>query len=149
MYFSVFNLLHSQYQLSHLQPPVSSFRLFWFFGLFSLPILTELIFSWVPCKDRTPGVWTKQNGPQKGQTKWWAVKFAWKDHKNLVEKVVLLLYLKLWPVAWICRFGQPEKVFKHTFAVEICSWGFVEIIKGKMDSQDETPLRMSNVIMVQ
>lgn len=94
--------------VSHLQPPVSPFMLFWCFSLFSLPILTELMFSWVPCKDRSPGVRAKQGSPLKGVKKWEAVKFAPKDCKNLVEKVVLLLYVMLWPVAWICTFDQPE-----------------------------------------
>lgn len=34
---------------------VSPFRLFWYFGLFSLPILTELLVSWMSCKGRRPG----------------------------------------------------------------------------------------------
>lgn len=93
MYYHVLSLPHSQYQVSHLQPPVSPFRLFWCFGLFSLPILTELIFSWMSYKDRTPGVWAKQDGPLKGETKWGVVRFAPKDCKNLAEKVVLLLCL--------------------------------------------------------
>lgn len=131
MYYHVLSLPHSQYQVSHLQPPVSPFRLFWCFGLFSLPILTELIFSWMSYKDRTPGVWAKQDSPLKGETKWGVVRFAPKDCKNLAEKVVLLLCLMLQPVAWICTFGQPENVLKHTFVVKLCSWGFVEVIKGK------------------
>lgn len=61
---------------------------------------------------------------------------------------MLLLCLMLWPVAWICTFGQLENMFKHTFAVEKCSWGFVEVIEGKMDNQDETLQHTSDVVMV-
>lgn len=67
--------------------PVSPFRLFWYFGLFSLPILTELMFSWMSCKDRRPGFWAKRDGPLKGETKWGAVRFAPKMAKRLAEKL--------------------------------------------------------------
>lgn len=123
--------------------PVSLFRLFWYFGVFSLPILTELIFSCMSYKDRR--VRTKEGGPLKGEIKRGAVKFAPKDCKNLAEKDVLLLYLMLWPVAWICTYGQPANLFKHSFVTGMCSWGFVEVIKGKMDSQDEFQLQVKTV----
>lgn len=95
------------------------------------------------CHDKRPGVRAKEGSPLKGQTKWWAVKFAHKDCKYLAEKVVL--HLMLWPVAWICTFGQPENMFKHTSVIEVCSGGFVEVIKGKMGSRDEIQLQVKTL----